>query len=598
MKFDVRSVYCGEVTKEHVEQEIILNGWVQKRRDLGGVIFIDLRDRTGICQVVFNPEVNKEAWEKADRVRSEYVLSVKGKLVHRGPEAVNPKIKTGEYEMLATEITILNDAKTPPFLIEDEIDVDEQIRLKYRYLDLRRPEMQKAFYLRSKVTKAFRDFLDQKGFLDIETPMLTKSTPEGARDYLVPSRVHPGEFYALPQSPQIFKQLLMVSGFERYYQIVRCFRDEDLRADRQPEFTQIDIETSFLPMEKLLPMMEEMVQHVFKQTVGSDVGTSFPRLTYAEAMDRYGSDKPDVRFGMELTNVSDLVKESGFKVFASTVETGGQVKAINAKGCGHYSRKDVDDLGKFASRYGAKGLAWIACKDGEVKGPIAKFFSEEEVAAIKERLQVEEGDLLLFVADKPKVVADSLGALRSKLGAELGLIDQSKYAFLWVVDFPLVEWDEEAKRYVALHHPFTRPKDEDLHLFETDPGAIRAQAYDLVLNGYELGGGSMRIYKRDVQEKMFTALGFSQEEAKEQFGFLMDAFEYGTPPHGGIALGLDRLVMLLAGRTNLREVIAFPKTASASDLMVNAPSEVDENQLKQLFIATIEEEKKEEVESK
>ncbi|MCR8986390.1 aspartate--tRNA ligase [Brevibacillus laterosporus] len=598
MKFDVRTIYCGEVTKEHVEQEIILNGWVQKRRDLGGVIFIDLRDRSGICQVVFNPEVNKEAWEKADRVRSEYVLSVKGKLINREPEAVNPKIKTGEFELLATEITILNDAKTPPFLIEDEIDVDEQVRLKYRYLDLRRPEMQKAFYLRSKATKAFRDFLDQKGFLDIETPMLTKSTPEGARDYLVPSRVHPGEFYALPQSPQIFKQLLMVSGFERYYQIVRCFRDEDLRADRQPEFTQIDIETSFLPMEQLLPMMEEMVQHVFKETVGTDVGTSFPRLTYAEAMDRFGSDKPDIRFGMELTNVSDLVKESGFKVFASTVEAGGQVKAINAKGCGHYSRKDVDDLGKFASRYGAKGLAWIAFKDGEVKGPIAKFFSEEEVTAIKERLLVEEGDLLLFVADKPKVVADSLGALRSKLGAELGLIDHSKFAFLWVVDFPLVEWDEDAKRYVALHHPFTRPKDEDLHLFETDPGAIRAQAYDLVLNGYELGGGSMRIYKRDVQEKMFTALGFSPEEAREQFGFLMDAFEYGTPPHGGIALGLDRLVMLLAGRTNLREVIAFPKTASASDLMVNAPSEVDESQLKQLFIATIEEEKKEEVTNK
>ncbi|MDN9010821.1 aspartate--tRNA ligase [Brevibacillus laterosporus] len=598
MKFDVRTIYCGEVTKQHVEQEIILNGWVQKRRDLGGVIFIDLRDRSGICQVVFNPEVNKEAWEKADCVRSEYVLSVKGKLINREPEAVNPKIKTGEFELLATEITILNDAKTPPFLIEDEIDVDEQVRLKYRYLDLRRPEMQKAFYLRSKATKAFRDFLDQKGFLDIETPMLTKSTPEGARDYLVPSRVHPGEFYALPQSPQIFKQLLMVSGFERYYQIVRCFRDEDLRADRQPEFTQIDIETSFLPMEQLLPMMEEMVQHVFKETVGTDVGTSFPRLTYAEAMDRFGSDKPDIRFGMELTNVSDLVKDSGFKVFASTVEAGGQVKAINAKGCGHYSRKDVDDLGKFASRYGAKGLAWIAFKDGEVKGPIAKFFSEEEITAIKERLLVEEGDLLLFVADKPKVVADSLGALRSKLGAELGLIDHSKFAFLWVVDFPLVEWDEEAKRYVALHHPFTRPKDEDLHLFETDPGAIRAQAYDLVLNGYELGGGSMRIYKRDVQEKMFTALGFSPEEAREQFGFLMDAFEYGTPPHGGIALGLDRLVMLLAGRTNLREVIAFPKTASASDLMVNAPSEVDESQLKQLFIATIEEVKKEEVTNK
>ncbi|GEC92318.1 MULTISPECIES: aspartate--tRNA ligase [Brevibacillus] len=587
MSWQYRTVHGGEVTTAHVGQEVVLNGWVQKRRDLGGVIFIDFRDRTGIVQIVFNPEYNKEAWEAADKVRSEYVLVVKGKVVNRAPEAVNPKLKTGEVEVHISEIEILNDAKTPPFLIEDEIDVDEQVRLKYRYLDLRRPEMQRSLILRSKAAKAFRDYLDENNFVEVETPILQKSTPEGARDYLVPSRVHPGEFYALPQSPQLFKQLLMVSGLERYYQIARCFRDEDLRADRQPEFTQVDIETSFLSMEEILPMMEKMVAHVFKQTVGVDVPTPFPRLTYADAMARYGSDKPDVRFGMELTDVSDLVATSDFKVFAAAVAGGGQVKAINAKGCGHYSRKEADDLGKFASRYGAKGLAWIGFKDGEVKGPIAKFFKEEELNEMKARLAVEEGDLLLFVADKPKVVADALGALRSKLGAELGLIDQSQFAFLWVVDFPLVEWDEDAKRYVALHHPFTRPKDEDLHLFDTDPGQMRAQAYDMVLNGYELGGGSMRIFKREVQEKMFTTLGFTQEEARKQFGFLMDAFEYGTPPHGGIALGLDRLIMLLAGRTNLREVIAFPKTASASDLMVNAPDVVDGKQLKELSIATV-----------
>lgn len=586
MAWQYRTVHCGEVTKEHVGQEIVLNGWVQKRRDLGGVIFIDFRDRTGIVQIVFNPEHNKEAWELADKVRSEYVLVVKGSVVNRAPEAVNPKLQTGEVEVHISEIQILNEAKTPPFQIEDEIDVDEQVRLKYRYLDLRRPEMQRCLMLRSKAAKAFRDYLDDNGFVEVETPMLTKSTPEGARDYLVPSRVHPGEFYALPQSPQQFKQLLMVSGLERYYQIARCFRDEDLRADRQPEFTQIDIETSFLSMEEILPMMENMVAHVFKQTLGVDVPTPFPRLTYAEAMGRYGSDKPDVRFGMELTDVSDLVASSDFKVFASVVAGGGQVKAINAKGCGHYSRKEADDLQKFANRYGAKGLAYMAFQGGEVKGPIAKFFKEEEVAELKKRLSAEDGDLLLFVADKPKVVADALGALRSKLGAELGLIDHSKFAFLWVVDFPLLEWDENEKRYVAMHHPFTRPKDEDLHLLDSDPGQVRAQAYDMVLNGYELGGGSMRIFKREIQEKMFKLLGFTMEEAREQFGHLLDAFEYGTPPHGGIALGLDRLVMLLAGRTNLREVIAFPKTASATDLMVNAPDVVAPKQLTDLHIAT------------
>lgn len=581
-----RTLFCGDVKKAQIGQEVVLNGWVQKRRDLGGVIFVDLRDRSGIVQVVFNPEYDKAAWEKADRVRSEYVLSVRGTVVARAEEAINPKLKTGEIEVHINEISILNEAKTPPFLLEDDIDVDEQVRLKYRYLDLRRPEMQKTFWLRSKAAKAFRDFLDQNGFLEVETPMLGKSTPEGARDYLVPSRVHPGEFYALPQSPQLFKQLLMVSGFERYYQIVRCFRDEDLRADRQPEFTQVDIETSFLPMEELLPMMEQMVSQVFKATIGVDIPTPFPRLTYAEAMDRYGSDKPDVRFGMELVSISDLVENCQFKVFASVVAGDGQVKGINAKGCGHYSRKEADDLTKFVNRYGAKGLAWMGFKDGEIKGPIAKFFSAEEVDAIKQRMGAEEGDLLLFVADKPKVVADALGALRSKFGAELGLINNDEFAFLWVVDFPLVEWDEEAGRYVALHHPFTRPKDEDLHLFDTKPGEMRAQAYDMVLNGYELGGGSMRIYKRDIQEKMFQALGHTPEEAREKFGFLLDAFDYGTPPHGGIALGLDRLIMLLAGRTNLREVIAFPKTASASDLMLNAPGEVDAAQLKQVHIAT------------
>ncbi len=579
-----RTHHCGQLRKEDVEQEVVLCGWVQKRRDLGGVIFIDLRDRSGIVQIVLNPEYNVDAHLKGDRVRSEYVLQVKGKVFARNAETVNTNLKTGDVEVHISEVEVLNEAKTPPFLIEDQVDVDENIRLKYRYLDLRRPVMQQSLLLRHKVSKAFRDFLDGQGFLEIETPMLTKSTPEGARDYLVPSRVHPGEFFALPQSPQLFKQLLMVSGYERYFQIVRCFRDEDLRADRQPEFTQVDIETSFLSMEQLISMMEQMVAEVCEKSSGLKVETPFQRLTYHDAMGRYGSDKPDLRFGMELVEVSDLVAECGFKVFSSAIERGGQVKGINVKGCGHFSRKDVDDLAKFAAQYGAKGLAWIAFKDGEIKGPIAKFFQEGEIARIKDRFEAEEGDLLLFVADTVKVVADSLGALRSKFGKDLGLIDQTVFKFAWVVDFPLVEYDEVQKRYVALHHPFTMPRVEDIHLFDSDPSQIRAQAYDLVLNGFEVGGGSMRIYKREIQEKMFQALGFSKEEAMEQFGFLLDAFEYGTPPHGGIALGLDRFVMLLAGRTNLREVIAFPKTASASDPMTDAPGTVEEKQLNELHI--------------
>lgn len=579
-----RTHHCGTLGTAHIGETVTLNGWVQTRRDLGGVLFIDLRDRSGIVQVVFNPAYSGEALQIADKVRSEYVLAVSGKVVQRDAETVNPNLPTGQIEVQVTEIEVLNAAKTPPFFIEDGVEVDESLRLKYRYLDLRRPEMQKTLWLRSKASKVFRDFLDGEGFIEVETPILTKSSPEGARDYLVPSRVHPGEFFALPQSPQLYKQLLMVSGIERYYQIARCFRDEDLRADRQPEFTQVDIETSFLSRDELLDMMERLVVRLFKETKGIDIPTPFQRLSYADAMGKYGSDKPDLRFGLELVDVSDLVASSGVKVFSSVIEKGGEVKVLNAKGCGTWSRKDIDDLGPFAARYGAKGLAWIQVKEGEFRGPIVKFFTEQEIEAIKARTDAEEGDLLLFSADSKKVVADVLGALRLKIGRDLGLIDDSVYKFAWVVDFPLLGWDEEQKRYVAEHHPFTRPREEDLPLFDTDPGKILAQAYDLVLNGYEVGGGSMRIYKRDIQEKMFKAIGLSPEEAQDKFGYLLDAFEYGTPPHGGIAFGLDRLVMLLAGRSNLRETIAFPKTASTTDLLMNAPSEVDMSQLEQLHI--------------
>ncbi|MBY9079613.1 aspartate--tRNA ligase [Paenibacillus sp. HN-1] len=579
-----RTHNCGQLTPEHIGQTVTLNGWVQTRRDLGGVLFIDLRDRSGIVQVVFNPAYSGEALQTADKVRSEYVIAVKGEVVKRDLETVNPNLPTGEIEVRITEIDVLNAAKTPPFFIEDGVEVDESLRLKYRYLDLRRPEMHKTLLLRSKAAKIFRDFLDGEGFLDIETPILTKSSPEGARDYLVPSRVHEGEFFALPQSPQIYKQLLMVGGVERYYQIARCFRDEDLRADRQPEFTQVDIETSFLSQEDLLSMMERLMQRLFRETVGVELALPFQRLTHAEAMGKYGSDKPDLRFGLELIEMNDIVAGSGVKVFASVIEKGGEVKCLNAKGCGTWTRKEIDDLGPYAARYGAKGLAWIQVKEGEFRGPIVKFFTEEEIAQVKERTGAEEGDLLLFSADTKKVVADVLGALRLRIGRQLGLIDDSVYKFAWVTDFPLLGYDEDQKRYVAEHHPFTRPREEDVALFDTDPGAIRAQAYDIVLNGYEVGGGSMRIYKRDVQEKMFDALSLSKEEVQDKFGYLLDAFEYGTPPHGGIAFGFDRLVMLLTGRSNLRETIAFPKTASATDLLMDAPSPVKDAQLDELHI--------------
>jgi len=579
-----RTHSCTEITKADVGRTVVLNGWVQRRRDLGGVLFIDLRDRSGIMQLVFNPEINAEAHAIADRVRNEYVLAVKGTVVERDPETVNPNLVTGEIEVRVEQIEILNPAKTPPFFIEDGVDIDESIRLKYRYLDLRRPEMLRTLMLRSKAAKIFRDFLDERGFIEIETPILTKSTPEGARDYLVPSRVHPGEFFALPQSPQIFKQLLMVGGIERYYQIARCFRDEDLRADRQPEFTQVDLETSFMTQDQLLEMIEELVCRVFRETIGVELERPFQRITYADAIGKYGSDKPDLRFGLELVDLTDLAANSGVQVFANAVKKGGQVKALNAKGCGTWSRKEIDDLLPFAARYGAKGLAWIQVKDGEMRGPIVKFFTEEELAELRKRMNAEDGDLILFSADSSKVVADVLGNLRLKIGRDLGLIDDKVFKFAWVVDFPLLSYDEEEKRYVAEHHPFTRPRDEDIPHFDGDPLKIRAQAYDLVLNGYEVGGGSMRIYKREVQEKMFKALGFTMEEAYEKFGFLLDAFDYGTPPHGGFAFGFDRLIMLLAGRSNLRDTIAFPKTASATDPLTDAPSAVSDKQLEELSI--------------
>ncbi|OEC00376.1 aspartate--tRNA ligase [Lysinibacillus sphaericus] len=580
-----RTHASNELSETLQGEHVVLKGWVQRRRDLGGLIFIDLRDRTGITQVVFSPDV-AEAHALADKVRSEYVIEVEGKVILRAEDQINPNVPNGKIEVEATSLIVINTAKTPPFQIEDRTDVSEDLRLKYRYLDLRRPVMFDTFKMRSDVTRTIRNFLQNEGFLEVETPILTKSTPEGARDYLVPSRVHEGEFYALPQSPQLFKQLLMVAGFEKYFQIARCFRDEDLRADRQPEFTQVDIETSFLTQEEILEMNERLIQAVMKDVKGIDIPAPFQRMKYQEAMDRYGSDKPDVRFGLELVALNDIFDGCDFKVFADTVAQGKQVKSINIKGAADkYSRKDMDELTKFVGIYGAKGLAWLKVTEEGLNGPIAKFFDEALAAALMERMGAEIGDILVFVADKAPIVAASLGALRTKLGQDLGLIDESQFAFLWITDWPLFEYSEEDGRYYAAHHPFTRPFDEDIELMDTNPAAVRAQAYDIVLNGYELGGGSLRIYERDLQEKMFKLLGFTEEEAKAQFGFLLEAFEYGVPPHAGLAFGLDRFVMLLAGRTNLRDTIAFPKTASASCLLTDAPSEVSPDQLSELSLA-------------
>ncbi|HHQ5023957.1 TPA: aspartate--tRNA ligase [Staphylococcus aureus] len=581
-----RTTYCGLVTEAFLGQEITLKGWVNNRRDLGGLIFVDLRDREGIVQVVFNPAFSEEALKIAETVRSEYVVEVQGTVTKRDPETVNPKIKTGQVEVQVTNIKVINKSETPPFSINEEnVNVDENIRLKYRYLDLRRQELAQTFKMRHQITRSIRQYLDDEGFFDIETPVLTKSTPEGARDYLVPSRVHDGEFYALPQSPQLFKQLLMISGFDKYYQIVKCFRDEDLRADRQPEFTQVDIEMSFVDQEDVMQMGEEMLKKVVKEAKGVEINDAFPRMTYKEAMRRYGSDKPDTRFEMELIDVSQLGRDMDFKVFKDTVENDGEIKAIVAKGAAEqYTRKDMDALTEFVNIYGAKGLAWVKVVEDGLTGPIGRFFETENVETLLTLTGAEAGDLVMFVADKPNVVAQSLGALRVKLAKELGLIDETKLNFLWVTDWPLLEYDEDAKRYVAAHHPFTSPKEADIAKLGTAPEEAEANAYDIVLNGYELGGGSIRIHDGELQEKMFEVLGFTKEQAQEQFGFLLDAFKYGAPPHGGIALGLDRLVMLLTNRTNLRDTIAFPKTASATCLLTNAPGEVSDKQLEELSL--------------
>lgn len=581
-----RTTYAGLVDEKYLDQEVCLKGWVQKRRNLGNLIFIDLRDIEGIVQLVFSQEFNPEALKVAEQLRSEYVIEVKGKVVARGEKAINPNMRTGKVEVEVSDIEILNKAKTTPFDIADDINASDDLRLQYRYLDLRRPEMQKALMIRNRITQTVHSYLDENHFLDIETPYLTRSTPEGARDYLVPSRVYPGHFYALPQSPQLFKQLLMGAGYDRYYQIARCFRDEDLRGDRQPEFTQIDIETSFISAEEIQEMTEGLLKRVMKETLDVDIKTPIQRITWNEAMDRFGSDKPDIRFGMELKDMSGAVQNAGFKVFDMTLENGGQVKAITVPGgADKYSRKQIEEKQEYIKRFGAKGLAWVKVTDDGLTGPIAKFFTER-AEDIKAAAEAKSGDLILFVASNRKVVADSLGYLRVAIAKEMDMINKDEFAFIWVVDWPLFEYSEEFDRYIAAHHPFTMPNEEDLDLLETDPHKCHAQSYDIVLNGYELGGGSIRIHRRDIQEAMFKALGFTKEKAEEQFGWFMDALDFGFPPHGGLALGLDRFAMLLAGKDNIREVIAFPKNSKASEPLTHAPSTVAPKQLDELYLKT------------
>ncbi|MGE5454771.1 MAG: aspartate--tRNA ligase [Methylocystaceae bacterium] len=577
-----RSHSANELSRQHVGEKVVLNGWVNTRRDHGGLIFIDLRDRSGLIQTVFSPEVDMDAFHLAEAVRGEYCLSVTGIVRLRPDGTINPNMVTGEIEVYSDHMEILSPSKTPPFYIEDGIEVDETLRLKYRYLDLRRPEMRENMILRHRVVNAIREYLNDEDFLEIETPILCNSTPEGARDYLVPSRIHQGEFFALPQSPQTYKQILMVAGMEKYFQIARCFRDEDLRADRQPEFTQLDMEMSFVEEDDIQALVEGMIAHVFAEAAGKELALPFPRLSYDEAMQRYGSDKPDTRFGLEIEDVTELVKDVDFKVFASAIKSGGVVRALNAKGCGSFSRKEIDDLGVYAQSLGAKGLAWINVAEDGLRSPIIKFLGEDKTNELMQAVGAEIGDLVLFAADTAAMVAKVLGALRLDLGRKLGLIEQDQLNFVWVVDFPLLDFDEEEKRWVAMHHMFTAPKVEDLPFLDSDPGRTRARAYDLVLNGVEIGGGSIRIHRREMQEKLFGVIGFSPEEAKEKFGYMLEAFEYGPPPHGGVAFGIDRIVMLMARRNSIRDVMAFPKTQSASCPMTNAPSKVASKQLREL----------------
>lgn len=586
MKGMHRSHRCTEVSSANIGETVTVMGWVQKRRNLGSLIFIDLRDRSGILQIVFDePKVGVEGFAKAGTLRSEFVVAVTG-TVEKRTAAVNENLKTGDIEVIASDIRILSESETPPFPIEEHSQTKEDLRLRYRYLDLRRPDIQRNLMMKSKVAMLLRNFMEKEGFLEVETPILTKSTPEGARDYLVPSRVHPGTFYALPQSPQLFKQLLMCAGYDRYFQIARCFRDEDLRADRQPEFTQADMELSFVDVDDVIDVNERLLQYVFKEAIGIDVQLPIPRMSWQEAMDRFGSDKPDTRFGMELVNVSDIVKECGFGVFTVALEQGGSVRGINAKGQGAMPRKKIDKLVEFAKGYGAKGLAYLAVnEDGTYKSSFAKFMTEDELKALVEKMQGEPGDLLLFAADKNKVVWDVLGALRLELAKQLELLDKNQYNFLWITEFPLLEWSDEENRFMAMHHPFTMPMEEDWGKIDSDPGAVRAKAYDIVLNGTELGGGSVRIHQNDIQEKMLEVLGFSKERAHEQFGFLLDAFAYGVPPHAGLAYGLDRMVMLMMKCDSIRDVIAFPKVKDASCLMTDAPNVVDDKQLEELALS-------------